>query len=313
MQLLNENREICEQLPTHKKQILNMFRENKDLIEVVFFIRCGKCHKIFKKDSGMMEPLNLPSKCCDVLLKRTETNFFVYIPLRKQIIQSIQTNWDDIQNFDTTSEDGIISDVHDGALLKSLLQSYAETDVNILSLCVNVDGANKFNSNSTSLWPVQFLQNYLPPKTRFLPKNIMVSGLLYTEGSFDFREYFLPLIAEMNGLKEDKIVIPIGDEEYTFKPVITHCACDLPAKAKLQETKQFGGYHACTYCHIPGEQVVIKTKGGKGKKDTEKKFVRYPERNRAYPLRDEKETLEKMVAVSSSGSEAIDGIKGEIF
>lgn len=55
MELLNENREICDQLPTHKKQILKLFRENKEMIEVFYFILCAKCNKIIEKNSVNME------------------------------------------------------------------------------------------------------------------------------------------------------------------------------------------------------------------------------------------------------------------
>ncbi|XP_037033278.1 uncharacterized protein LOC119072210 [Bradysia coprophila] len=315
MRLLNVNREICEQLPTNKKQILNLFRENKDMIEIVYFVRCAKCRKIVKKNADNLEQL----KCCDIILKKSETNFYVYMPLEKQIIQSIEANWNDIKNFDTTSKDGSISDAHDGEILKNVLRQYTDSDINILSLCLNVDGANKFNSNLISLWPIQFLQNFLPPKIRFLPKNILVSGLLYTEGSFDFREYFLPLINEMNNVKKTPIVMSLDNAEFTFKPVVTHCAVDLPAKSKLQETKQFGGYNACTFCHIPGKQVLIYTKSGKNKTNKQKqnksgkdgkqmKCVRYPA-GTSYPLREEKETLRSMLAASTSKDKIIDGIK----
>lgn len=326
MELLNVNREICDQLPTHKKQILKLFRENRDMIEVFYFIRCAKCSKIVEKNSVNMDEV----KCCDMILKKTETNFFVYMPLEKQIIQSIGNNWRAIKNFDTTNkDDNSISDVHDGDILKGVKKLYENDDVNILSLCVNVDGANKLNSNSVSLWPIQFTQNFLPPHIRFFPNNILVAGLMYTEEKFDFREYFLPIVCELNNLKESKIVMTIEDEVYTFKPIITHCAVDLPAKSKFQETKQFGGYNACTFCEIPGKQIEIscKTKNKKkkqkdnkeGNETTDKegkrlvKVVRYPEGDQSYPLRDEKETLKKMLAASSLNEGDVDGIKGKII
>ncbi|KAG4079197.1 hypothetical protein HA402_015853 [Bradysia odoriphaga] len=324
MGLLNENREICDKLPTHKKQILKLFRENKDIIEVFYFIRCAKCNKIVERNSVELGQV----KCCDTVLKKTETNFFVYMPLEKQIVQTVGSNWGAIKNFDTSSnDDGSISDAHDGDILKDLMKLYANDNVNILSLCVNVDGANKFNSNLVSLWPIQFCQNYLPPNIRFLPHNILVAGLMYTEEKFDFREYFLPIVAELHNLKESKIEMKIEDQTYTFQPAVTHCAVDLPAKSKLQETKQFGGYNACTYCEIPGEQVLINCKS-KNKKNTKKqnnndgenqivdnegnrhmKCVRYPEGDHSYPLRDEKETLKKMLAASSMVKGDVDGIK----
>lgn len=95
-------------------------------------------------------------------------------------------------------------------------------------------------------------------------------------------------------MKQDKFVMTIEDELYTFQPVITHCAVDLPAKGNFQETKQFGGYDACSYCEIPGENVLVsckiknkKNRSNSGQQDNEVKEVqqvRYPEGNHSYPL-----------------------------
>lgn len=317
MTLLNSNREICDLFPTHKKQILKMFREGRDMIEVLYFIRCGKCNKIIKKNSEDERHL----QCCGVTLKKTETNFYVHLPLKKQIIQSIQNNWEAIKKFRSSGADSrTISDAHDGEVLKQVLELYEHDEVNIMSLCLNVDGANMYKSNSVSLWPIQFTQNYLPPEIRFLPHNVIVSGLMYTEDKFDFREYFLPVINELHNLREDKIEITIDSEDYTFKPIVTHCAVDLPAKSKIQATKQFGGYDACTYCEIPGELVQIQCKRkGKKKQDTgnnqgkQVKFVRYTENGHSYPLRKEEDTLKKMLATSTNNNDKpVDGIKGKL-
>lgn len=148
---------------------------------------------------------------------------------------------------------------------------------------------------------------------------------MYTNSDeqLNFRDYLLPLVYELNQLKENNITMDIESQEYKFKPVITHCSVDLPAKSKIQETKQFGGYDACTYCEIPGELVKItkNSNGGKSRKGKKKQSkiqeessecVRYVEGNDEYPLRDETKTLENMIlASSSSKKEAVDGIKGK--
>lgn len=332
MKLMNLNRESCDKFPIHKKQIMNLFREGRDMIEIIFFIKCKKCRGIVKINSENVEKV----KCCDQILKKTETNFFVYMPLRKQITQSIQNNWSYIQKFDTTNENSdSYSDAHDGEILKDILKQYEDDDVNILSLCLNADGANQFNSNSLSVWPIQFTQNYLPPEIRFLTDNIIVSGLMYTEDKFDFREYLLPLIKELIEMKENNIELDIEGQEYVFKPIITHCVVDLPAKSKVQETIQYGGYKACTYCEIPGELVLLndsdeedkgqkensnnqkKNKKGQQKKRKKKQNVkkvqqvRYVEGSHSYPLRNEKDTLKNML-LAFSCSDVVDGMKGKI-
>lgn len=327
MKIINEKEDNYPELPTGKKQILELFRENRDVFKIFYFLKCAKCKKSTKIDSDCKEK----AKCiyCDNILKKTETNFFVIIPIEQQIRQSLKDNWSYINQFDTNGTTGTYSDAHDGKVLKSVLEQYKESDINILSLCLNIDGANKFKSNTVSLWPIQFTQNYLPPKIRFQPRNIIVSGFYYGSVKLCCREYLLPLVEELNHLKRNTMVMNIEDKDYTFKPVVTHCAVDLPAKSMLQQTKQFGSYDGCTYCDIPGELVKIKATKKKQKKknakknnnndnsgedNQENKFVRYVEGAEPYKLRDEIDTLKIMLAVTKSSSKkAVNGIKGEIL
>lgn len=222
---------------------------------------------------------------------------------RLQVIQSIKENWSYIKKFDT-SDNGLesYSDAHDGAILKEIYKQYKDCDVNILPLCLNVDGANKFKSNSSSVWPIQLMQNYLPPQIRFLPKNIIISELHYTNSDehskLNFRDFLLPLVKELHSIKLQNIKIDIEEDEFQFKPIVYTCTVDLPAKSKVQETKQFGGYYACTYCYIYGELVPIpnlKNQKKSSKDDRQivkgpKKFVRYVEGTASPKLRSEIET-----------------------
>lgn len=148
-----------------------------------------------------------------------------------------------------------------------------------------------------------------------------MAGLYYGKLKLNCRDYLLPLVEELNYLKENEIKLNIENDEYTFKPIITHCAVDLPAKSMLQEIKQFGGYCSCSYCKIPGELVLIqptKTKKKSNKrlaKNNEeiepKKFVRYVEGKEIHELREEVDTLKQMLVASKSNDD-VDGIKGKI-
>lgn len=339
VKLLNTVLEECERFPQGKEEILELFRQSGDFLPDIFlFVKCNKCKKSTKIRSDEKQSL----KCCDEPLKTNETNFFVILPIKKQIEQSLKNNWSEISSFDTSGANSdSYEDVHDGAILRKLLDEYKDSDINILSLCLNVDGANKFKSNSFSVWPIQLMQNFLPPHIRFLPENIILNGLFYHKSKDDnqlcFHQYMRPLIDELAQLDREPIELEIGGELFKFKPVVTHCAIDLPAKSKIQETKQFGGYNACTYCHILGDKVLIETQKKKtnpsklplkksgvmtsnhhsktGVDDSIKKarhYVRYLESECPHKMRDEIETLEKMLAASEFDKGSIDGIKGKI-
>lgn len=318
MDLCNEKRETCDQLPTKKRQIMKLFAENRNLLEIFYFIDCDKCNFTTKVHSE--ESNNAKCCSCQAVLRTKETNFFVTFPIEQQVLKSLKDNWSYISKFDTSGDSTSYTDVHDGAVLRNVLDSYRESDVNILSLSLNIDGANKFKSNVLSVWPIQLIQNYLPPRIRFLPEHIIVAGLYYNNVKPDCQKYLLPLVSELAKLKENNIKTTIEDQDFIFKPVVTQAVVDLPAKSILQETKQFGSYHGCTYCENPGELVELK-KTKKIKKATRNdqataescKFVRYLEGDEDYKLRDEVQTLEKMLRVhATTGGNAIDGIKGEI-
>lgn len=246
MKLLNELLEECKRLPTGKVQIMNLFRLHLDLIDIVYFVMCKTCRQYSQTSD------KVGAKCsrCGITLKFTETNYFVSLPIEQQIIKSVKENWASIQKYELNknSDPTMICDVHDGEILKTVYEKYQDSETNILSLTINVDGANKFKSNSKSVWPIQLIQNYLPPSIRFLPTNIIVTGLQYVPCKDDHmdelnvREFLLPLVNELNGYRKTNIQIELDKEVYSFKPIITHAAVDLPAKSKLAEMKQCGGY-----------------------------------------------------------------------
>lgn len=321
VQLLNERPDDFKKLPSGKVQLMELFESNsKSVVDIFLIIKCDECRTCttVKKEKTIWR-----CSSCNSTLKRTETNYFISMPIEGQIRKSLRDNWHYINNFDTTTKESY-SDVHDGSILKNVLKEYRNSDINILSLCLNVDGANKFKSNQYSVWPIQLVQNYLPPKIRFKPKNIIVCGLHYSvardENSnnlqLNFRDFLLPLITELKQFKVNNIKMKMGAEERSFKPIVTHCSIDLPAKSKVQETKQCGGYYACTFCEIPGESVSIKTNPKKiqpTKPTKLVKFVRYVENGTQYKLRNEIETLRKMYSASLfNGKTSIDGIKGMI-
>lgn len=318
MDLCNDKRENCDKLPTNKKQIIKLFRENRDLVEIFYFVDCNDCDIATQVDHEKSNGVKCRS--CGQILKTTETNFFVSLPIEKQIEKSLKDNWSYIAKFNTFGNTTSYTDVHDGAILKNILEQYRKSFVNILSLSLNVDGANRFNSNALSVWPIQLMQNYLPPSIRFLPDNIIISGLYYNNVKPNCQKYLLPLVEELAHLKDNNIRVTIENKELIFKPIITAAIVDLPAKSILQQTKQFGGYDGCTYCENRGQQIVTQTLKKQKKIDKSAgkensglvKFVRYLEGDEEYKLRDEIETLERMLAVySSADGKSIGGVKGK--
>jgi hypothetical protein len=261
-------------------------------------IWCCKCkiYKSFKHENK--------KKYCDGCLselKPKETNYFVHIPLKQQLMDLVTQNYEEIMKYNEkmieTNNNANISDIHNCSVyLKNLANSPNKIP---LSLVVNIDGVKVFNFGADSLWPVQLYLNFLPPRIRYLKNNILLIGLYYgSSANLDIHSLMLPICQEMNDLS---VGFRIKKKpEICFLPVITHAAMDLPAKHKLLCFKQYNSEFGCTICTQKGES--INNKSGKGK------TKRFLYTSKLCPLRTHEETVDIMVSIKPN--ERKKGIKG---
>lgn len=163
-------------------------------------------------------------------------------------------NFDEIVAFETTNRADTLTDAHDSVQFKKIQSKYS---CKILSLTANTDGAAIYKTVfNKSLWPIHLQQNYLTPKNRFKTINILLAALFFGPNQPNMHEFFYPLLKELKEIqKEGGIFIEKDGKQFVFMPIITHCCCDPPAKAKLQCFTGHSGYHACSYCLHPGISI----------------------------------------------------------
>lgn len=75
----------------------------------------------------------------------------------------------------------------------------------VLAFTLNTDGAQLHNSQKNDVWPVQMLQNYLPPHLRFRSENIIVKTLYNGRVKPDVAKLLYHLGKEISKLAEEKI------------------------------------------------------------------------------------------------------------
>lgn len=237
------------EVPTTTYKIKNLVESN---LKFEFYIECTKC-----KDFSPTKTSKSFTECssCGQMLKTQGSNHFVYFPIEQQLIKSVNENFNLINPHQMSNDvnGSIIRDVYDAILHKNVFTKY--TNVNILSLVVNTDGASVHKSATKSLWAIQCYQNYLPANIRYIPKNMLVVGLYYGVKKPDMRSFFFPLLQEMKHIQQ---VGGFCINNIRFLPLILQCCCDLPAKAEVQGMLNHNGYQACGYCLHSG--VSIKSK-----------------------------------------------------
>lgn len=113
-------------------QILIQCERCDDL--VIENTKCNKCKRLLLKDS---------KKC----------NFLAYIPFEQQIRFLLDKYFDIIVAYlNREHSNETLSDVDDGKLFKKISANHSS--VKVLSLTINVDGANIHKSSNKSLWPL---------------------------------------------------------------------------------------------------------------------------------------------------------------
>lgn len=151
-----------------------------------------------------------------------------------------------------------ISDIYDGRLYREFDGGRLMKDPHALSLLMNTDGAPVFNSSKTSIWPVYYVINELPPDLR--KKYPVLGGLQYGPTKPNINSFLKSTTTELKSLSSSGFLWK--KEEKTIQStvhLITVCV-DSVARAMVQNFAQFNGSHGCPWCLTEGKQV--KTSGG---------------------------------------------------
>lgn len=216
-------------------------RKHTELIfETKFYAKCEKC-----KELGLC---GIACAECGEMLQKTEKEYFIYIPIGQQIKKSLIENFEEIKNYINRPRNDNITDIDDGEVQRELIAQ--NPDKNILSFTLNIDGGVISEKSAKSLWPVQLYQNYLPPIKRYLTENILLAGLYHDGKKPDPFELLFPLLQDFKQLYNGVQLIRDGII-YDFLPILLLCSCDLPARASMQNFKQFNGIQACPICLHP--------------------------------------------------------------
>ncbi|XP_064479165.1 uncharacterized protein LOC135392379 [Ornithodoros turicata] len=170
--------------------------------------------------------------------------------MQKQLRYVVEKNKDELhtnitRNMTSGSNPAIISDMTSSAGYLALKDSVGLCHGD-LTLTINTDGSPLFESSNTSVWPIQFVLNELPPRTRF--KNCTLAGLWIAKTHPDMSVFLAKFVEEVNQM--GPLLWEQDGHHYTSRMVVVCCAVDAPARAAVLNMKQHNGYSSCTWCLI---------------------------------------------------------------
>ena len=101
------------------------------------------------------------------------------------------------------SSSGIIADIWDGKLLRSLKEKGLFANLTDLAFSFHTDGVKLFKTRSAfHIWSLVLIINNLPPEERFKRENLLVLGLIPgPQQPKDIDSFLRPLVNELKRLE----------------------------------------------------------------------------------------------------------------
>jgi hypothetical protein len=266
---------------------------------VQFKLYCPICNALLTGIEGLECTLCNVLYRKDVLLR--DGNFFIYLPLEKQI-RDLFTKCGDTLNLAyrftrKKISSSAIEDIFDGELYKSMVGGLLMSDPNALSVSFNCDGVPIFKSSNFGIWPLQGILNELPPKQR--KENIFLIGLWFGTGKPVMTTFLKPFTEELAKLSNVGMRWVRGGVTVCSRVFACICSCDSVARCVLQNILQFNGLYGCSWCENPGESI----EKGRGHCRV------YPEEAQQPDLRTH-EQLKKNGRLAFRKKEPVKGVKG---
>ncbi|XP_049272477.1 uncharacterized protein LOC119397300 [Rhipicephalus sanguineus] len=245
-----------------------LFRKNAGIsIDTAkFHFYCINCKALVSETSGLLAERNNTRGNCSVCSKLysgrdmlRDGHFYVSLPLRQQLASilctqevavALRERLNEIDDGCRQSEGDEMGDITDGKDYRVMRQKLKKHD---LSLTFNSDGSPLFKSSKYAIWPVQVIINELAPHHR--NKRVVTTTLWYGQSHPQMELLMASFVQELEHLAQDGITWTDGTSSFTSQVYLFSCCADAPARAIMQNMRQFNGYFGCGWCLHPGTIV----------------------------------------------------------
>lgn len=203
---------------------------------------CSKCNLYI----GKLQDDFLDQFVCSNCLN-AKTKYFISNSIGNKLKDIICINYKNIMDYKKSLTTDYLSDIVKGQFMKSYIK------IRNFSISINTDGVALYKSHlKKSFWPIIISLNDLPPKLRYLKKNMIVAGL-WLDDKMLLEVFLKPLIDELKILYDKGITI----KNNCYKIISSAICVDSVARCKILKMKQFNGSFGCTYCKHPGDKIKI--------------------------------------------------------
>lgn len=261
--IVNSTPNASVQIPSTKYRLKKAITSK---LSIEYHVHCKNC-----KTYSVTTKSGHQFKCnaCSTMIGTSAFAYFIHIPLQQQLRKIVTEKFEEVCLYPSSQDEDVIADIHDCIEYQKVAQKYSGRK--FLSLSASTDGVALFNSSRQSLWAIQLYAHFMKPNDRYIPQNMIVVALYVGKEKPNMQDFFYQLMKEMRQIIDDGGFQIIKNEKTILCiPIITHCCCDLPAKAEVQGMVGHAGHYACGYCMHPGVSVKQSSKS--------KPYIRYIKR-----------------------------------
>ncbi|CAF0766894.1 unnamed protein product [Brachionus calyciflorus] len=151
-----------------------------------------------------------------------------------------------------------IEDIYDGNIYKEYRKNLVYNNNQLIeknySFILNTDGIELSQKSTISIWPVYLAINELPIQNRYFIDNILIAGILVSDGKPKSIDYFFDSI--ISSLRHLELGLLVDTEIYRFFTIFG--VFDKPARALMLKTVSSNGHYGCLKCRDEGCVVSFK-------------------------------------------------------
>lgn len=215
----------------------------------VKYYYCYDCQEILNFDTT--EEATVCTSCDTEYLKSSlnfKGQFFMYIPLKNQLVDLIQSKV--FCNFN--KRDKQVNDILNSKVYK-YLQRHDIIGENDITVSWNVNGIALFKSSKKSTWSI--LVKVINFPYRIARGNILLCGLWHSKKKPLMKIFLKAFAEELHDLANTGVEC----SSYTSEEVVNRkvhaivCPVDTIARPTVQNMVQFNGKYGCPYCLQKGE------------------------------------------------------------
>jgi hypothetical protein len=235
---------------------------------ICFHEYCQRCGALFPSN-GDIEVCQTPECFCRRYVdgrNKVKKHYFVSTSMETQI-QGILERDGNLHKITKAKENtsSVLTDVCNGEKYKAMKTEggflQPSTNNNITLTCFT-DGIPLYKSSKVSLWPVYLVINEIPPRERFLRKNMLLWGVWQGVSKPHMNTFLQPFVESLSRLEQDGFTFTVDGVVLHGHARMVIATMDLPARASSLNMKHHNGICGCLYCENPGVMVDSGTRGG---------------------------------------------------